>query len=64
MILWGDRDRVLLPTQAKVARRRLPDATHASLGHAGHCAQHDVPELVIEHAVATFAKAGPARITA
>jgi len=60
-ILWGDRDRVLLPNQAKVAKRRLPDATHASLGHAGHCAQHDVPELVLMHAEATFALGEVAR---
>lgn len=55
-VAWGDRDRLLMPSQAGVARRRLPEATHVSLPEAGHCPQIDQPELVVDVAVATFSR--------
>lgn len=47
-IAWGDRDRVLLPRQADIARRRLPGAVHVSLPGCGHVPMGDDPELVAE----------------
>ncbi|WP_156971270.1 alpha/beta fold hydrolase [Knoellia sinensis] len=60
-VLWGDRDAILLPTQAKVARRRLPQALHATLKGAAHCPQLDVPERVVEHALSTMRRADAGR---
>jgi pimeloyl-ACP methyl ester carboxylesterase len=45
-IAWGDRDRVLLPRQASIARRRLPKADHISLPGCGHVPMGDDPELI------------------
>jgi pimeloyl-ACP methyl ester carboxylesterase len=47
-IAWGDRDRVLLPRQADIARRRLPKAVHISLPGCGHVPMGDNPELIAE----------------
>lgn len=54
---WGDTDRLLLPSEAKVARERLPEATHVSLPDCGHCPQIDHPELVTDLIVATIERA-------
>ncbi|KRE39280.1 hypothetical protein ASG73_02795 [Janibacter sp. Soil728] len=54
---WGDTDRLLLPSEAKVARERLPEATHVSLPDCGHCPQIDHPELVVDLIVATMERA-------
>ena len=54
---WGDTDRLLLPSEAKVARERLPEATHVSLPDCGHCPQVDHPELVVDLVVATMERA-------
>ncbi|HYJ69495.1 MAG TPA: alpha/beta fold hydrolase [Nocardioidaceae bacterium] len=47
-IAWGDRDRVLFPRQADIARRRLPNAVHISLPGCGHVPMGDNPELIAE----------------
>jgi pimeloyl-ACP methyl ester carboxylesterase len=47
-IAWGARDRVLLPRQADIARRRLPKAVHISLPGCGHVPMGDDPELIAE----------------
>lgn len=57
-IAWGDTDRLLLPSEAQTARTRLPEATHVSLPDCGHVPQIDHPELVVDVAVATFARTG------
>lgn len=59
-VAWGDTDRLLLPSEAHVARRRLPTATHVTLPDSGHCPQHDHPELVVDVIIATITRAtGP-----
>jgi pimeloyl-ACP methyl ester carboxylesterase len=47
-IAWGERDHVLLPRQAAVARRRLPKAEHIALPGCGHVPMGDNPELIAE----------------
>lgn len=56
-VAWGDSDRLLLPSEAHTARRRLPDATHVTLPDSGHCPQHDHPELVVDVVAATISRA-------
>lgn len=55
-VAWGDTDRLLLPSEAHTARRRLPDATHVTLPDSGHCPQHDHPELVVDVVAATISR--------
>ena len=55
-IAWGDTDRLLLPSEAEVARTRLPEATHVSLPDSGHCPQIDHPELVVDVIAETIAR--------
>lgn len=45
-ILWGSRDRLLLPRQADRARRLLPGARHVALRGLGHVPTWDDPALV------------------
>ena len=40
-IAWGTRDALLLPTQARRARRRLPSARHIWLHGCGHVPMSD-----------------------
>ncbi len=54
---WGDKDRLLLPSQAKIARHRLPDAHHETLPDCGHVPMLDDPQLVVDLAVRTIARA-------
>lgn len=56
-IAWGDTDRLLLPSEAKAARERLPEATHLSLPDCGHCPQVDDPDLVTDVILATISRA-------
>lgn len=56
-IAWGDGDRLLLPSEARAARERLPEATHVPLPDCGHCPQIDHPELVVDTVLATIARA-------
>lgn len=55
-VAWGDTDRLLLPSEAHTARRRLPGATHVTLPDSGHCPQHDHPELVVDVVAATISR--------
>ena len=45
-IVWGAKDRLLLPRQLERARRRLPKARHVLLPTAGHLMMYDEPEAV------------------
>jgi pimeloyl-ACP methyl ester carboxylesterase len=45
-VAWGTRDLVLLPYQAKRARRALPDAEHITLRGCGHVPMVDEVERV------------------
>jgi pimeloyl-ACP methyl ester carboxylesterase len=45
-IAWGDKDRLLLPRQAKRARAMLPQATIVMLPGCGHVPTWDDPALV------------------
>lgn len=47
-IAWGTKDRVLLPYQARRARRQLPQATHVRLEGSGHVPMHDDVEGVVD----------------
>ncbi len=53
-VAWGDTDRLLLPSQARIARDRMPRAEHVTLAHCGHCPQVDDPDLVVRVAEETF----------
>jgi pimeloyl-ACP methyl ester carboxylesterase len=45
-IAWGDKDRLLLPRQARRAQRLLPRARHVMIPGAGHLMMADEPEAV------------------
>ena len=45
-VLWGDRDFLLLPWQARRARAALPEASHVTLTGCGHRPTGDDPEQV------------------
>ncbi|ORW23820.1 hypothetical protein AWC18_03770 [Mycolicibacter nonchromogenicus] len=45
-VAWAARDRILLPYQARIAERRLPQARHLRLPGCGHVPMADDPELV------------------
>jgi pimeloyl-ACP methyl ester carboxylesterase len=45
-IVWGDKDRLLLPRQLERARRRLPRARHVRIAGAGHLMMGDDPQAV------------------
>jgi pimeloyl-ACP methyl ester carboxylesterase len=45
-IAWGTRDALLLPTQARRARARLPNARHVWLRGCGHVPMSDDPDQV------------------
>jgi pimeloyl-ACP methyl ester carboxylesterase len=47
-IAWGTRDALLLPTQARRARRLLPGARHIWLRGCGHLPMSDDPEQVAQ----------------
>lgn len=56
-IAWGDKDLVLSPKQAEVAKERLPHAHHVLLPNCGHVPMSDDPELVSKIILDTVAKA-------
>ena len=60
-VAWGDKDRLLWPRQARVARRRLPRAEHVTLPGCGHIPMLDNPSLIIEVIDQTVARARDAR---
>lgn len=45
-VAWGEHDRILLPYQAGIARRRLPHARHVWLTGCGHVPMADDPAQV------------------
>jgi pimeloyl-ACP methyl ester carboxylesterase len=45
-VAWGAHDRILLPYQARLAARLLPDARHVWLRGCGHVPMADDPEQV------------------
>ncbi|MFC6148314.1 MULTISPECIES: alpha/beta fold hydrolase [Mumia] len=45
-VAWGTKDRILVPSQAEEARRRLPHATHVPLPDCGHVPMIDAPDLI------------------
>ncbi|GAB3581136.1 alpha/beta fold hydrolase [Calidifontibacter terrae] len=45
---WGDKDRLLLPRQAKTAARRMPNARIEPLRDCGHVPMLDHPEAVVK----------------
>lgn len=45
-VAWAEKDRVLLPRQAKRAAAALPKSRHVTLPDAGHVSMIDVPELI------------------
>jgi pimeloyl-ACP methyl ester carboxylesterase len=47
-IAWGDKDRLLPPSQAEVAMRRLPHARFVPLPGCGHVPMTDDPRLVAQ----------------
>jgi pimeloyl-ACP methyl ester carboxylesterase len=47
-IAWGTRDALLLPTQARRARERLPAAHHVWLRGCGHVPMSDDPDQVAD----------------
>lgn len=58
-IVWGARDRLLLPRQARRAQRRLPKARHVLIAGAGHAAVADDPAATAQ--VVLAAAAAPTR---
>ena len=56
-IAWAEKDRVLLPYQARRAARLLPNATHVTMAGVGHVPMWDDPELVAETIRETIARA-------
>jgi pimeloyl-ACP methyl ester carboxylesterase len=63
-IAWAEKDRVLLPYQARRAARLLPNAAHITLDGVGHVPMWDNPELVADTIRDTvLAASAPARTT-
>ncbi|RJQ72199.1 alpha/beta fold hydrolase [Pseudonocardiaceae bacterium YIM PH 21723] len=56
-VAWGDHDRILLPRQAEIAKRELPQANHVTLAGCGHIPMGDDPEAVVQTILATAARA-------
>jgi pimeloyl-ACP methyl ester carboxylesterase len=52
-LLWGTRDFVLFPWQAKRALRELPDARLIPLPGAGHVPTWDDPDTIVRELLAT-----------
>jgi pimeloyl-ACP methyl ester carboxylesterase len=65
-IAWGTRDRLLLPSQARVTQRQLPHARHLPLPGCGHVPMTDDPALVAQVLLdgSTLPDAEPAEPTA
>ncbi|WP_433208026.1 alpha/beta fold hydrolase [Dactylosporangium sp. CS-047395] len=59
-IAWGDRDRILLPMQARQAHLVLPDAHHVLLENCGHVPMSDDPDEVARVILETIRRSAPA----
>jgi pimeloyl-ACP methyl ester carboxylesterase len=60
-IAWGTRDALLLPTQARRARERLPHAEHVWLRGCGHVPMGDDPDQVAAVILRGSAERAPAQ---
>ncbi len=60
-VAWGSKDRLLWPRQARVARRRVPNAHHVSLPGCGHVPMIDDPSLIIDVIDQTITRARESR---
>jgi pimeloyl-ACP methyl ester carboxylesterase len=56
-VVWGRRDRILWPRQARRAAQLLPDAHHVMLPGCGHIPMGDAPDRVADLIIATCARA-------
>ena len=45
-VAWGERDRLLIPRQARRAARAIPGARHVTLRGCGHVPTWDAPDQV------------------
>jgi pimeloyl-ACP methyl ester carboxylesterase len=60
-VAWGTKDRLLWPRQARVARRRIPNAHHVPLPGCGHVPMIDDPSLIIDVIDQTVSRAGQSK---
>ena len=60
-IAWGDRDRLLRPHQAAIARQRLPKARFVTLPGCGHVPMTDDPQLVADVLLRGSSESGASR---
>lgn len=51
MLLWGEEDRWIPPTQGDALASRFADVTYCRIPHAGHLVQEDAPEAIVSHLV-------------
>jgi pimeloyl-ACP methyl ester carboxylesterase len=51
-LVWGTRDGILFPWQAKRALRELPDARLVPLPGAGHVPTWDDPDAIVRELLA------------
>ena len=56
-VVWGSRDRILWPRQARRAAALLPDARHVMLPGCGHIPMSDDPDRVADLILTTCARA-------
>lgn len=56
-VIWGARDRILWPRQARRAATLLPDATHVLLPRCGHVPMSDDPDRIADLIIATCTRA-------
>jgi pimeloyl-ACP methyl ester carboxylesterase len=54
---WGERDRILRPRMADLARERIPGAVHVTLPGCGHMPMNDDPALIASVILDTAARA-------
>jgi pimeloyl-ACP methyl ester carboxylesterase len=54
-VVWGNRDRILWPRQARRAQQLLPTARHVMLNRCGHIPMGDDPQRIAELIIATCA---------
>ncbi len=57
LLIWGQRDRITLPSGAERVLRQIPHAEYAELPDGGHCPHYQEPdriaELLVDFAVRT-----------
>jgi pimeloyl-ACP methyl ester carboxylesterase len=55
-VIWGSRDRILWPRQARRAAVLLPDANHVMLAGCGHVPMSDAPDRIADLIITTCAR--------